>query len=178
MTMQDKTVKHWNLFARELTDILTIRHIPLEQLHLHISILPDKVRRLHLSLFVPNSFPVLSQEEMNRLAEVCSLTESELLRLRAALMATAIEKLLIDRLQPDDALQAANTLLPIIADALKQQMDILNPFDTTQRGDIIFAEDDEGDLALLSAWHAIDSGTLALNLSYHARARLEDLGDF
>src|SRR5437764_3736177 len=164
MTTQDRTVQHWNLFARELTDILILRNIPLEQLHLHISILPDKVRRLHLSLFVPNSFPVLSQEEMNRLAEVCGLTESELLRLRAALMATAIEKLLIDRLEPDDALQAAISVFPLIANALQRQMDILNPFDTTQRGDIFFAEDDEGDLALVSAWHAIDSGTLALNL--------------
>ncbi|HVB24387.1 MAG TPA: hypothetical protein VNG51_20785 [Ktedonobacteraceae bacterium] len=175
MTEQTRSDQQWNIFARELTDILASHHIPVAQLYLHITILPDKVRRLHQSLFIPDSFPLLSQDEIQQLIQVCNLTETEQIRLRAALLTTAIEKLLIERLQPDAALLAASTLFPLIASALQQRFESLSPFDTMHRGDLVLSEDDESDRVLLSAWQAIDQGSLALHLSYHVASHEERL---
>lgn len=173
--MQNRTEKHWNLFARELMAILAAHHIPLAALDQYISVLPEKVRRLFLSLSLPNNFPVLSYDEIDQLVQVCNLTETEYIRLRAALVVTAIEKLLIVRLQPEDALQVADIAFPVIVQALLRRIGTLNPFDSGRRGDLMFAEDDTEDLALISAWHAIDSGTLALNLSYQVDLHSERL---
>ncbi len=197
--MQKKIDTPWNPFARELVAILMAHHIFLKELHQHISVLPDKVRRIALSLTSPSTFPLLIYPEIDQLVQVCGLTGAEFQRLQAALITTAIEKLLINRLRPEIALQIANTVFPLIVQALAGQLDglhlagftergdplpagdakddpaFVSTWRTIERGDLLLAKDDEDDLAFISAWRAIDNGTLAFNLSYQVDRQVERL---
>jgi hypothetical protein len=116
----------WNLFARELEDILAARGLRLGQLDdrrdemgsplLH----REKVRRLKRSLRVP-SFTVLNPEDLERVIHAFDMSPKEQNRLYAALLGTSIEDLLMDRIDPLSALHAAEQLLPLLRQALEQQ---------------------------------------------------------
>lgn len=158
---QDQSIQHWNLFAHELVDILAVRGIALEHLQDHITILPDKVRRLCQSLNEPASFLVLNEDEIDQLTRFCGLSSSEHTRLHAAILTTMVEKLLMNCIDQEDALLAAKTILPMILQGLQKQNT-----DTTKRGSIHFSEGDEIDLALEMALKAFEDGELALHLSH------------
>src|SRR5262249_29247054 len=115
----------WNLFARELEDILAARGLRLG----HLDDLKDawggpllhrgKVHRLQQSLKRPKWFSVLNPGELERVIQALQLTTEEQVRLQAAMLATAVEVLLVDRLDDmRDAVRAAEQLLPLLQQAL------------------------------------------------------------
>src|SRR6266851_8175955 len=119
MMKQNTFIKRWNLFARELEDILARRRLRLEQLGDQIAIIPEKVRRLSQSLLKPKLFPVLNDDELIQVTQAYGLSPIEVTRLRAAILASSIEKMLMERINQDDALLAAEQLFPTIFNALQ-----------------------------------------------------------
>lgn len=112
----------WNIFARELVGVLQVRGLRLGQLDDRAVVFhPEKVRRLQQSLKTPAHLPVLNPDELDRLNTIIELSEEERLRLRAALIATAAERALMDRLDPPTALMAANDVFEICLAAMREQ---------------------------------------------------------
>src|SRR6266699_3319093 len=109
----------WNLFASVLQEILAAHGLGLGHLDDRANIHREKVRRLQLSLKVPKSFPVLNIDEMEQVITVFQLNRNEKTRLRAAILATSIEETLMDRINPEDALKAAEQIFGIIEQALQ-----------------------------------------------------------
>lgn len=173
MTDQAQSSKRWNLFARELEDILADHHYTLGQLDDQAGIHREKVRRLKQSLGLPKNFPVLNSEEMAAISEKLQLSDTEIMRLRAAVLATAIERVLMDRISPSDALAAAEHMLPLISRAMQEQVNSITGMGAIRREDTISSDYDESDLALEAAIEAIDKGTIALHLSYNVSSHTE-----
>ncbi|HEU5374026.1 MAG TPA: hypothetical protein VFV38_01160 [Ktedonobacteraceae bacterium] len=108
------STKRWNIFARELEDILNRRDCRLGQLDDRAGIHPQKVSRLQKSLRQPKHFQVLDPEELEDVVLAFDLDQYEELCLRAAVLTVAIEGVLIKRIDPEDALLAAEQIFPII----------------------------------------------------------------
>jgi uncharacterized small protein (DUF1192 family) len=173
MTEQEQSGKRWNLFARELEDILATHHFSIGQLDDQVGIHREKVRRLKQSLLTPKSFPVLNTEEMEVVSKKLQLSDSEIMRLRAAVLATSIERMLMDRINRDDALVAAEQMFPLISKAMQEQVNSIIGMGAIRREDTISSGYDESDLALESAIEAIEKGTIALHLSYNVSSHTE-----
>ena len=165
--------KRWNLFACELEDILADHHLSIGQLDDKVGIHREKVRRLKQSLLTPKSFPVLNTQEMKQVSEKLQLSDAEIMRLRAAVLATSIERMLMDRINKDDALAAAEQMLPLISKAMHEQVNSITGFGAIRREDTISSGYDESDLALESSIEAIEKGTIALHLSYNVSSHTE-----
>lgn len=110
----------WNIFARELEDILSRRGCRLGQLDDRAGIHPQKVSRLQHSLRQPKCFPVLNPRELEATVLAFSLDEDEQHTLRAAVLTTAIEEMLMDRINQDDAFLAAEQIFPIIVQIINK----------------------------------------------------------
>src|SRR5690349_20119111 len=108
----------WNIFARELAAILRARDLRLGHLNDRAGIDPERVRRLQRSLREPK-FNVLPPDDLERVAAVFELDAEERIQLRAAILATAIEEMLMGRIDARDALAAADAILPILRRALR-----------------------------------------------------------
>jgi hypothetical protein len=117
---EEQMEARWNIFARELEDILRARGMQLSYLYRVVGIHAEKVRRLQRSLASPKSFVMLNPDEIELLVENLHLMPEELQRLRAAILATAVERTLIDRIDQDTALKAAELLYPMLLDSLKK----------------------------------------------------------
>jgi hypothetical protein len=113
------TAKTWNLFARELENILANRELSLEDLEDEAGIGASKLNRLRDSLSSPGHFPVLPSNELERISSVYALTTKERQRLHAAIIATAFEEWLIHYVRQDDALLAAERVFPAIVNAVQ-----------------------------------------------------------
>src|ERR1039457_4814831 len=86
----------WNIFARELEDILATRGLKLGHLDDRgVVFHREKVRRLQQSLKSPQHLTTLNPDEMERLTVIMQLTALEQKQLRAALLATAVEMTLM-----------------------------------------------------------------------------------
>jgi hypothetical protein len=155
----------WNIFARELQNVLRRHNLDLSRLSDRVGIHPEKVRRLVQSLSSPKSFPVLNVEEMDQLIATLNLVENEIIHLRAAALATSVERTLIDRINQDDALQGANQIFPTILRALEEESEdnegLGNP-----RGDVGGVDNNGPDSIFASAIEAVDDGDRALRMSY------------
>lgn len=161
----------WNIFARELELILARRNLRLN--HLYSSkddqgpiVHPEKVRRLQRSLATPKSLATLNPDEMRRVTDAFVLAKGELACLRAALLATAVERLLLDRVEAHIALQAADEAFQALLRAINQDPPL--PGMSGVRDPIladayVMAADPPGPLT--QAMDAIDRATLALHLS-------------
>lgn len=68
----------------------------------------DNVCRLIYLLRSPKHCPVLNPEKRERIIESVALDETEILRVRAAILATSLEKMLMDRVSQFDALLASD----------------------------------------------------------------------
>src|SRR5438067_13457294 len=112
MANQAWPTKRWNIFARELEDILAVRHLDIGYLDNRVGIHHEKVHRLTQSLLIPKSFPVLNADEMGRLIQICNLGDFEVTRLRAAVLVASLQKMLMNRINQDDALLAAEQVFP------------------------------------------------------------------
>src|SRR5262249_3663984 len=115
----------WNLFARELEDILATRGLRLGHLDNRKDemgeplVHREKVRRLQRSLRTPKAFTVLSPYDLERIIRVLQITPQERLRIHAAMLATAVEVMLMDRINLEDAYAAAEQILPVLYQALQ-----------------------------------------------------------
>lgn len=157
----------WNIFARELQNVLRRYNLDLSLLDDRVGIHPEKARRLAQSLRSPKSFPVLNVDEMDLLINALNPSEADITRLRAAILAAAIEKTLMDRINQDDALLAANQVFPIILQALEDESESDQGLGNTRGGPQIDTDDDSGlDEIFGQALSALDAGEKALSLSY------------
>ncbi len=158
----------WNIFARELEDILVARGLRLGHLNDRgVVYHPEKVRRLQHSLASPEHLTTLNPEEMERLGTIMQLTDNEQQRLRAALLATAVEMVLMDRVDPETALMASDDVFNILFAAMKAQPGTVmarNVKGVAMTGDA----DMLGDAAFMQALDLIDRATLALHVSRSA----------
>lgn len=115
--MNEVPLGGWNLFARVLQEILEAHGTSIGKLDDHpgIQLHKEKVRRLQKSIRENVlSFPMLTPSEIERVVTTFQLNEQEQIRLRAAVLATAIETILIDRINKYDALTAVEEILPIL----------------------------------------------------------------
>ena len=158
----------WNIFARELEDILAARSLRLSHLDdRHVVYHPEKVRRLQQSLKSPRHLSTLNPEEMERLIAIMKLTDSEQRRMNAALLATAVEMTLMDRIDPETALMASNDVFHILLAAMKAQPEMVMA--TSVKGSPMSNEGDTGgDTMFIQALDLIDRATLALHASQQA----------
>lgn len=163
----------WNLFASVLQEILAAHGLGLGHLDDRAHIHREKVRRLQLSLKVPKSFPVLNIDEMEQVITVFQLNRNEKTRLRAAILATSIEETLMDRINPDDALKAAEQIFGIIEQALQEHLHDLVGIGAVKGGVTMMSEESEIDRKLGNALTAIDHATLALHLSRNADSQVQ-----
>ena len=175
MSTHDSSTPGWNLFARVLQEVLAAHGASLGHLDDRVKIHPEKVRRLQRSLKVPKSFPVLNIDEMEQVFIIFRLNRHEKTRLRAALLATAIEETLMDRINQDDALRAAEQIFPIIEQALQTHAgDTIGIGAVKGQGErTTMSRDIEIERELGGALDAIDRATLALHLSLNAEAHAE-----
>lgn len=160
--------RRWNIFARELEAILKRRGLKLTHLDdRKIVFHREKVRRLQKSLFSPKSLTTLNPIEMERLIETMQLTDIEQKRLVSALLATAVEMTLMDRIDKEIALMAADEVFKILFEAMKAQPDLIV---TTKIKAGVMLENDEtvGDTHFSQALDVLDRATLSLHASKHA----------
>ena len=146
----------WNIFARELEVILAVRQLRIEALPEEIALFPGKVRRLAQSLSEPDSFPILTDEEITALTRKFNLNNDEVLRLHAAILAASIEQSLMVQMDKEAARSIAEAAFQQILSALRQADDEANDPDTT-RGDIFLGMDDANERALNAAWRSFDA---------------------
>ncbi|HUY75374.1 MAG TPA: hypothetical protein VMV29_01290 [Ktedonobacterales bacterium] len=121
----------WNIFARELVRILQVHSYTLWQLQSVAGIHSAKIDRLNTSLRRPK-FNVLSPDDLDRVILLCKFTPDEVTQIRAAVLATAIEKMLMDRINQFDALEAGNQVYPILYRALKRRAGEANGLSQTK----------------------------------------------
>lgn len=110
----------WNIFARVLEKILHVHGYTLWQLRTLAGIHTEKIGRILRSLSEPK-FNVLSPDDLDRVVQACKFTPDEDMQLRAAVLATAVEKMLMDRINHLDALAAGEQVYPILYRALKKR---------------------------------------------------------
>jgi hypothetical protein len=163
----------WNLFARELEDILATHHLKVVDLYA-AGIYREVVRRLRHSLRRPGTFPLLNPDELARVRVYCSLSPQEVWRLRAAVVATAVQRVLYGRIAPSDALRAADELLPLLVGAVESgYVAAVWRHDDAEEAEVQDGAELESDLVLpvellgaaAEISEALDAGALALHLS-------------
>lgn len=171
MTFSDSLEVRWNIFARELEDVLKAHDLTISRLDNEgIVYYPEKLARLKRSLKAPTAFPTLNPEELERLEKIVPLRPEERARLRAALAAAWVERTLMDRMPPAAALMAADDVFHILLAEMRREPD--RPLVGIKGGaGFVAAEEESGSLA--AALDGIDRGTLALHTardaSGHAR---------
>lgn len=159
---------HWNIFVRELEAILRAHGLRLSQLDDRGIVLHrEKVRRLQQSMKSPRHLTTLNPDEIERLIREVQLTEIERKTLHAALLATAVEMLLMDRIDPQTALMASDDVFHILFAAMKAQPELV----MTQRvkaGAMTDNPEMEGDKLFAQALDLVDRAILAVHVSKNA----------
>jgi hypothetical protein len=112
----------WNLFACQLSRTLENRGFRLGQLDDRAGIHRQKVSRLQKSMTDTRyGYPVLRPDELNRVQQAFDLDIHERLRLRGAVLATAIQEELVNHgIDDENARLAAYELYPVIVRALEE----------------------------------------------------------
>ncbi|HEU0028175.1 MAG TPA: hypothetical protein VFQ25_13760 [Ktedonobacterales bacterium] len=152
----------WNIFARELALILNARGYRLGHLNDRAGIHPQQVSRLQRALRQPR-FNVLSPGDLDRVISAFGLTREETLRLRAAVLATAIEDMLMDRIDAEDALSASEQIFPILLRALREPTMATPAIGAIKGGVMNGSDNDAGGLE--EALRLLDSALLYLHLA-------------
>ncbi|GAC1459389.1 MAG: hypothetical protein PVS3B3_37230 [Ktedonobacteraceae bacterium] len=162
--------RRWNIFARELEDILASRSLRITQLYDRGVIQHrEKGHRLQRSLTSPKHLTTLNPTELENLITLIELTEVEQQRLRAALLATSVEMTLMDRIEADVAFMAANDVFTILFDAMRTRPDMA--IQNIKGGAMVNEEELVGDALFLQALDLIDRATLTLHASKNARTQ-------
>lgn len=155
----------WNLFAQELEEILQAHHQRLSALDPRLGIAEDRARRLQQSLHLSANLPVLSPEELDTLEIALPLSSEESIRLRAALLATAVEQMLADRIGRERAVQAVKSIVPLLRAGIQEQYLTENMFQERRGPDGEALENTEIDRIWEEIWEMLDAAELALQLS-------------
>jgi hypothetical protein len=163
----------WNLFARELEDLLYKHGRNLNDLISEAGLHPEKVRRLKQSLVLPR-FNILNPEDLEQVSEFFAFTGEEQLRVRAAILATAVEETLMNRIDPHDALHAAEEIFPLLVDALRQRFGRQSGLAATRRA-CMTNESTSTDDILDPILKRFDQATLALHLSRQSQTLAEQV---
>jgi hypothetical protein len=166
MTDQQITEKPWNIFARELENILSAHHLQMDALVNLTGISAEKARYLTRSLYTPKGLPVLNREEMKVLEQKLQLRAEEILRLRAGLLAAFIQSTFVDRIDQSDALLLAEQAFPTILRALQARAQGSVTHEATRWGAGDPIADDELDAFFDSTWHMLHNAEMELQLSY------------
>lgn len=173
MTFQETAEVRWNIFARELEDVLKAHDLSISRLDDEgVVYFPEKVARLKRSLRSPASFPTLNPEELERLETNVPLTPDERARLRAALAAAAVERALMDRMDPPTALMAADDVFHVLLARVQREPD--SPL-AGVRANTGFAAAEEESGPLAAALDSIDRATLALHAARDASGRAREV---
>jgi hypothetical protein len=176
MADREKPINGWNIFARELEAVLNAHNMRLGQLDDRLGIHQEKVRRLRQSLDTPEHFPVLNPKELELVEQKLKLSDEEKVHLRAAVLATYIERGLMDRIGRADALLAAEQIFPTIRDALLKEL-FPNTNTTGESGlGAVRADDDEAednDVIWISVWDALEAADHAMHRSYNVSSHKE-----
>ena len=152
----------WNIFARELQNVLGARGLRLGHLDDRGVVQhPEKVRRLQQSIDTPTHFPVLNPEELDRLFTTMNLTDVEQRSIRAALLATAVERVLMDRLEPEAALMAANDVYEICLAIMRDEPE--RSLNAAVRAGTAHDSAEAPDALVTEAVHLMNDATLALH---------------
>jgi hypothetical protein len=167
--------KRWNIFARELEDILADHGLRLGQLDDRAFIHREKVRRLRKSLERSKSFPVLNPTEMDEVIDSIQLDNYEVLRLRSAIIAASIQEMLFERIDAENAYIAVEQIFPTIMMAMENHKDEIRGLSTMRNDTPLSHEETEGERALEPALLAIDRATKALHLGRDGETRSERL---
>jgi len=166
MTDQQITKKPWNIFARELENILFTHQLQMDALAELIGTSAEKTHYLTRSLHTPEGLPVLNREEMKVLEQKLRLSAEEILRLRAGLLAAFIQSTFVDRINQGDAVLLAEQAFPTILRALqaRAQGSVLHEATRWGAGDPI--ADDEVDAFFDSILRILHNAEMELQLSY------------
>ena len=161
----------WNVFAVVLDEALRAHGYVLGHLDDRAGIHREKVRRLQLSLTSPH-FYLLPPDDLDAVLNAFPFTAAERVRIRAAVLATAVEAKLMDRIAPAAAREVAWSVLTLVETALRSQLED----DGTIRLD---DEDDSEPQAAFDQRFAteleyLDRGMLAIHLAHTAQSRSEE----
>lgn len=140
--------RRWNLFARVLQDVLAAHGCRLGQVSARTSIHPAKLARLQASLdqLHPKRFPLLPRQDIDEIIRAFHLSSEEQLQLRAAVLATAAERVLMNSLDPENALLAAEQFFAATVDELRRHGGEVSGLGAYARGSGSDGdESDEGD---------------------------------
>jgi hypothetical protein len=164
--------KRWNMFARILEDILhehgkTLGNLTLAGIH------REKIRRLKKSLIIPLNFPMLNAQETEAVIDFYQFKPENIIRLRAAIVATAVERTLFDRIPADDALKVTEEVYPTILAAVRVMNTVIRSGEDDQDMEEPLLEEDYIDTDLASALDAIDRATLAFHMCRSSETRQE-----
>ncbi len=165
----------WNIFARELEDILADHGLRLSQLDDRAFIHREKVRRLRKSLERPKSFPVLNPAEMDEVIDVIRLDSYEVLRLRSAIITASIQEMLVERIDAENACIAVEQIFPTIMMAMESYKDETRGLSNMRNDTPVLREETKAEQALEPALLAIDRATKALHLGRDGETRSERL---
>ncbi len=117
---QESSDIRWNVFARTLDDTLRRRGKAISRLDDDLGLAPSTVARLQHSLRDPAKIAVLNPDDLDAVIERYALSADEIARLRAAVLAAAIQQKLLDRISPKEAREAAEqaleALVPVVRD--------------------------------------------------------------
>ncbi len=172
-----------NIFARELTQVLAEHDKELSSLYSIksevLAIHPGKVTRLKRSL-VRDQTATLNADELELLRQRIPLTEVELRRLRAALVAEIVRYMLSGRMEVDHAEQVAELTFELLVAEDGGQMSalrdtVLEQIRTGSTGEASGAEDPI-ERALEAATNEYAAGTLWLEMARDTRERSARLG--
>jgi hypothetical protein len=171
--MISQTTKHkrWNIFVRELEDLLQKHERDLNDLINEAGLHPEKVRRLKQSLIAPR-FHLLSPEDLEQVTMTFHLTGEEQLRLRAAILATAVEETLMNRIDADNAMRAAEEIFPILVKALQKRLGQQRGLAATRKQ--AMTEETTNDV-LEPTLERFDQAILALHLSLQGKISTEQI---
>jgi hypothetical protein len=159
----------WNIFARELENVLAARGLRLSHLDdRKVVFHREKVRRLQQSLKSPGHLTTLNPEEMARLVATFGLSDLEQQRLRASLLATAVEMTLLDRVDARLALMASEDVFNILLAAMRARPEMTVA--SRIKAAAFTGEGDEApeDVHIEQALDVLDRAYLALSLSADA----------
>lgn len=158
----------WNIFARELESILAAHGLQLSHLDDRGIVLHrEKVRRLQHSLKSPSHLTTLNPDEMTRLITTLGLSDLEQQRLRASLLATAVEMTLLDRIDAQLALMASEDVFNILLAAIRDRPE-MTVASRIKAAAFVGESEQAGDAQFERALDLLDRACLALSLSKEA----------
>jgi site-specific recombinase XerD len=115
--------KVYNIFAKELEQLLQAHNAWIGQLNDHPSIRlhPQLVNRLKRSLEFAKPLVTLNPDDLQKVIRAYKMSDKEATRLKAAVLATAIERALMDRIPDGIALMASQTILELLYEAMTNE---------------------------------------------------------